>query len=135
MAVFTPGDHGSTFGGNPLSSAVALEALKVLADEKLAERSAELGDYFLGRLKSLDSSLISEVRGKGLFIGVDIDPAKASAREICERLMERGLLSKESHETVVRLAPPLVIEREQLDWAVDTIDSVLTELEAIAKAS
>lgn len=135
MAVFTPGDHGSTFGGNPLSSAVALEALKVLMEEKLAERSAELGGYFLSRLRSLDSSLISEVRGKGLFIGVDIDPAKASARDICERLMDRGLLSKETHETVVRLAPPLVIEREQLDWAVDTIDSVLTELEAIAKAS
>ncbi len=135
MNVFTPGDHGSTFGGNPLSSAVGLEALQVLMDEKLAERSAELGDYFLDRLKSLDSSLISDVRGRGLFIGVEIDPAKASARDICERLMERGLLSKETHETVVRLAPPLVIEREQLDWAVHTIGSVLSELEAIAKAS
>ncbi len=135
MSVFTPGDHGSTFGGNPLSSAVALEALNVLVEEKLAERSAELGDYFKEQLGSLHSKLIREVRGRGLFIGVEIDPARVTAREVCERLMNHGLLSKETHETVVRLAPPLIIEREQIDQAVATMGTVLAEIETVAQAS
>ncbi len=135
MSVFTPGDHGSTFGGNPLSSAVALEALNVLVEEKLAERSAELGDYFKEQLGSLRSKLIREVRGRGLFIGVEIDPARVTAREVCERLMNHGLLSKETHETVVRLAPPLIIEREQIDQAVATMGTVLAEIETVAQAS
>ena len=135
MEVFTPGDHGSTFGGNPLASAVGLEALHILSDEKLAERSKEMGDYLLEKLHRLDSPLISDIRGRGLFVGVEIDPARASAREICEALMERGLLSKETHETVVRLAPPLVIERKEIDWAVGQISEVLTEMDRIRLAS
>ncbi len=128
MNVFTPGDHGSTFGGNPLASAVGLEALNVLIEDKLVERSAEMGAYLLDRLRSNRSPLIKSLRGKGLFIGIEIDPHKASAREVCERLMPHGILSKETHETVVRLAPPLVITREQIDWAVERIDLVLKEM-------
>ena len=135
MEVFTPGDHGSTFGGNPLAAAVGLEALNILIEDELAERSAERGDYLLRKLRRLDSPLIKEVRGRGLFIGIEIDPTVASAREICELLMVRGLLSKETHETVVRLAPPLVISEAEIDWAMVQITAVLTELEKVQLAS
>jgi ornithine--oxo-acid transaminase len=135
MDVFTPGDHGSTFGGNPLASAVGLEALNILVEEKLPERSKEMGDYLMGRLRELESPLISDIRGRGLFVGIEIDPALGSAREICEALMERGLLSKETHETVVRLAPPLVITREEIDWAVLQISEVLDEMDRLRLAS
>ena len=135
MEVFTPGDHGSTFGGNPLASAVGLEALKIVVEDNLSARSREMGDYLIGKLHGLDSPLISDIRGRGLFVGVDIDPALGSAREICELLMDRGLLSKETHETVVRLAPPLVIGREEIDWAVDQISEVLDEADRIRLAS
>jgi len=135
MEMFTPGDHGSTFGGNPLASAVGLEALQILVDEKLPERSKEMGDYLMGQLQGLDSPLISDIRGRGLFVGIEIDPAHGSAREICEALMECGLLSKETHETVVRLAPPLVINREEIDWAVEQISDVLNEMDRIRLAS
>jgi ornithine--oxo-acid transaminase len=128
MDVFHPGDHGSTFGGNPLGAAVGLEALQVLEDEKLAERSAELGAHLLDRLHGLKSPLIKSLRGKGLFVGIEIDPKLARAREVCERLMTHGILSKETHETVVRLAPPLIITREQVDWAVERIALVLKEM-------
>ncbi len=126
MDVFTPGDHGSTFGGYPLAAAVGLAALNVLEKEKLAKNSAELGEYFKARLEEADFACVSEVRGVGLFIGLEINPAKARAREICEKLMTKGLLSKETHETVVRLAPPLVINKEQLDSAFDIIHDVLS---------
>ncbi|HSD68238.1 MAG TPA: ornithine--oxo-acid transaminase [Woeseiaceae bacterium] len=135
MDVFTPGDHGSTFGGNPLSAAIGLESLNVLVAERLAEASAEQGKYLLERLRALRSPLIADVRGRGLFIGIEIDPAQARARRVCEELMRRGLLSKETHETVVRLAPPLVIDRSQIDWAVVQIDEVLKMLERIRMAS
>ena len=135
MDVFVPGTHGSTFGGNPLAAAIGLEALNILVDENLAERSMEMGNYMMGELNKLDSAMISTIRGSGLFIGIEIDPALGSAREICERLMTRGLLSKETHETVVRLAPPLVITKEQIDWAVDQIGQVLQELDSIRLAS
>ena len=135
MNVFTPGDHGSTFGGNPLGAAVGLEALNILVEESLAERSAEMGAYLLEQLQRIDSPLIHEVRGRGLFIGLEIDAAHASAREVVEALMKRGLLSKETHETVVRLAPPLVIHREELDWAVEQIRDALDETEKIRLAS
>ena len=131
MDVFVPGTHGSTFGGNPLAAAIGLEALNILVDENLAERSMEMGNYMMGELKKLDSAMISTIRGSGLFIGIEIDPALGSAREICERLMTRGLLSKETHETVVRLAPPLIITKEQIDWAVDQIGQDLQELDSI----
>ncbi|HEV2111941.1 MAG TPA: ornithine--oxo-acid transaminase [Gammaproteobacteria bacterium] len=135
MAVFGPGDHGSTFGGNPLAAAVGLEALNVLVEEKLAARSAELGAYLLDKLAALKSPFIKSLRGKGLFVGIEIDPRRARAREVCERLMAQGILSKETHETVVRLAPPLVVTREQLDWAVERIGLVLAEMGKLKAAS
>lgn len=135
MAVFTPGDHGSTFGGSPLAAAVGLEALNVLVEERLAERSAELGAYMLAKLRALNSPLVKELRGKGLFIGMEIDKRQARAREVCERLMAQGLLSKETHETVVRFAPPLIISREQIDWAVERIALVLGEMTRLKAAS
>ena len=127
MDVFTPGDHGSTFGGNALAAAVGLEALNVLEEENLIENSAELGAYFMAELRKIDSPLIKEVRGKGLFIGLEIDPTKAAARDICLRLLKKGLLSKETHATVVRLAPPLLITRTQIDQALAMIKTVLQE--------
>ena len=128
MQVFRPGDHGSTFGGNPLGAAVALEALAVLFDDHLIERSRELGDYLLTQLKTIRSPLIREVRGKGLFIGIEVDPRRTDARAVVDRLLARGLLSKDTHGTVVRFAPPLVIRKEEIDWAVEQVRAVFTEL-------
>jgi ornithine--oxo-acid transaminase len=128
MEVFTPGDHGSTFGGNPLGAAVGLEALNILVDENLAENSAKMGEYLIRQLRSVDCPLIKEVRGKGLFVGLEINPAYAAARDVCTALMKRGLLSKETHKTVVRLAPPLIITRAEIDWAVTQIREVLDEM-------
>jgi len=130
MEVFQPGDHGSTFGGNPLSSAVALEGLRVLEEEGLVEAAAEMGDYFIAALVQLGSPLIKEVRGRGLLIGVEFYSDQVSAREVCERLMVRGILSKETHETVVRFAPPLIINREQIDEVIKQLAEVLDDLEA-----
>lgn len=135
MDVFTPGDHGSTFGGNPLAAAVGLEALNILVEENLPRRSAELGAHMLDGLKNIANSLVREIRGRGLFIGMDIDPDKASARAVCERLMALGILSKETHETVVRFAPPLIITRDQIDWALERIQAVLEDMEKLALAS
>ncbi len=135
MDVFKPGDHGSTFGGNPLAAAIGLEALKILVEEDLPARSADNGAWLLDRLRSIDSPLVREIRGRGLFIGIDIDPERATAREVCERLMTKGLLSKETHETVVRLAPPLAVDRETLAWAADQIEEVLGEMSAVGKPS
>lgn len=125
MDVFTPGDHGSTFGGNPLAATVALEALNVLFDENLIQRSAELGDYLHQNLLSISSPLIKEIRGKGLFIGVELDACYAKGRDIVLQLLEHGLLSYETHGTVIRLAPPLVISKEQLDEALSILKKVL----------
>lgn len=135
MRVFTPGDHGSTFGGNPLAAAVGLEALNILVEDDLSACSASMGDYMLTKLRKLDSPMIKEIRGLGLFIGVEIDPALSTAREVCERLMQRGILSKETHDTVVRLAPPLTISRSEIDWALDQIDAVLAEMDRLRLAS
>lgn len=135
MEVFTPGDHGSTFGGNPLAAAIGLEALNILVEEDLAARSAQMGDYMLAKLGRIESPLISDIRGRGLFIGVEIDPSLASARSICEALMTRGILSKETHETVVRLAPPLIISKAEIDWAVQQISEVIAALETVQLAS
>jgi len=128
MQVFRPGDHGSTFGGNPLGAAVALEALAVLFDDHLIDRSRELGDYLLAQLKTIRSPLIREVRGKGLFVGIEIDHRRTDARTVVDRLLARGLLSKDTHGTVVRFAPPLVIRKEEIDWAVEQVRAVFTEL-------
>ncbi len=135
MNVFTPGDHGSTFGGNPLAAAIGLEALNILVEENLAANSAAMGEYLLAELRKIECPLIREVRGKGLFIGVEIDPKYVSARSICEALMRRGLLSKETHATVVRLAPPLVISKAEIDWAVNEIREVLDEMNRVRLAS
>ncbi len=125
MEVFTPGDHGSTFGGNPLGSAVGLAAIDVIMEEKLSERSKELGDYFLQKLKGLTAPMIKEVRGKGLFIGVEIKKEYGNARKYTEMLREKGLLCKETHEQTIRFAPPLVITKDEIDWAFDRIREVL----------
>lgn len=124
LGVFNPGSHGSTFGGNPLACAVSIAALEVLEDERLAERSLELGAYFKENLSQIDHPKIKEVRGRGLFIGVELTEA---ARPYCEQLKEEGLLCKETHETVIRFAPPLVISREDLDWAIEKITRVLSK--------
>jgi ornithine--oxo-acid transaminase len=128
MDVFTPGSHGSTFGGNPLAAAVGLEALRVIDEEGLVEKSRELGAHMLQRLRTIATPALKSVRGRGLWAGAEIDPDFASAREACERLMAKGVLSKETHDTVVRLAPPLVITRDDLDWALDRFEEVLREL-------
>ncbi len=122
LGVFHPGDHGSTFGGNPLGCAVARAALQVLVEEKLVERSAELGSYFLGRLQKLRGPHLREVRGKGLWIGIELD---VPARPYCEALKDRGILCKETHDHVIRVAPPLVITREEIDWACEQIRQVV----------
>lgn len=124
MDVFTPGDHGSTFGGNPLAATVALEALNVLFDENLIQRSAELGDYLHQSLLKISSPLIKEIRGKGLFVGVELDARYAKGRDIVLQLLEHGLLSYETHGTVIRLAPPLVISKQQLDEALNILKKV-----------
>ena len=122
LGVFNPGDHGSTFGGNPLACAVARAALRVLVDEKLPERSAELGAYFLEQLKTLRSPDLKEVRGRGLWIGIELH---RKARPYCEALKEEGILCKETHDHVIRIAPPLVITREEIDWAFERIRKVI----------
>jgi ornithine--oxo-acid transaminase len=122
LGVFGPGDHGSTFGGNPLGCAIARAALQVLTEEKLVERSAELGDYFLGKLKTLHGPHIVEVRGRGLWIGIELT---GPARPCCEKLMDEGILCKETHDRVIRVAPPLVIKRDEIDWAFDRFEKVL----------
>ena len=126
MDVFRPGDHGSTYGGNPVAAAVARAALAVLREEGLVENSARLGEYALRRLRRLRSPLVREVRGRGLWIGIELHESAGGARAYCEELAEQGLLCKETHDHVIRFAPPLVIERENLDWALDRIEEVLT---------
>jgi len=125
LGVFNPGDHGSTFGGNPLGTAVARESLKVLIEENLIENSFEMGNYFREKLKAIKTNYIKEIRGKGLFIGVELYPEAGGARRFCEALMKKGILCKETHENVIRFAPPLIITKADIDWAMPIIDSVL----------
>ncbi len=125
MSVFTPGSHGSTFGGNPLAAAIGEESLNVLLDERLAERSAEMGAYFVKRLKEIKSKKIKEIRAMGLLIGVEFHLGEGeTVRPICERLMDKGVLAKDTHEKTIRFAPPLVITKEEIDWAMDRIREV-----------
>jgi ornithine--oxo-acid transaminase len=126
LGVFQPGDHGSTFGGNPLACATARAALKVLIEEGMIENSARMGAYLLEQLRTIKSPYIKEVRGKGLFIGVELHPEAGGARRFCEALMHRGLLCKETHRHVIRFAPPLVIQQDDIDWALEHINAVLT---------
>jgi len=125
LDVFKPGEHGSTFGGNPLGCAVAREAMRVLVDERLAQRSLELGDYFMAQLGKLKSKHVKEVRGRGLLIGVELHPGAGGARKFCEALQAEGLLCKETHTHVIRFAPPLVIQKADIDWALERIAKVL----------
>ncbi|MCX6160745.1 MAG: ornithine--oxo-acid transaminase [Ignavibacteriae bacterium] len=128
LGVFNPGDHGSTFGGNPLGAAVAREALKVLIEEKLVENSFELGKYFREKLREIETPHVKEIRGRGLFIGIELKHEAKGARRFCEALKSRGILCKETHEHVIRFAPPLIISKEDIDWALPKIAEVLTAL-------
>ncbi len=121
LGVFEPGSHGSTFGGNPLACAVAIEAMQVLNREKMIDNSLQLGTYFVGELRKIDNPVITEVRGKGLMVGIEL---KEKARPYCEKLMQLGVLAKETHDNVIRLAPPLIISKEDLDWALDKLKQV-----------
>jgi ornithine--oxo-acid transaminase len=125
MELFAPGDHGSTFGGNPLASAVGLAALEVIEDENLPARAAALGEYLRERLQRLPSSVVVDVRGRGLLVGIEIARAAGTARRYCERLLDRGVLAKDTHAQVIRLAPPLVIERRDIDWLCEQLEAVL----------
>ena len=128
MSLFVPGEHGSTFGGNPLACSVAREALKVLVEEKLVENAVKMGEYFMERLSEIPSHKIKEIRGKGLLIGVELKPEAGGARRYCEALQARGILAKETHEHVIRFAPPLIINRDVIDWAIPKIYEVLTQI-------
>jgi ornithine--oxo-acid transaminase len=125
MTLLRPGDHGSTFGGNPLGAAVGRTALRVIVHEQLAERAAKQGEYLFARLRELASPSIADVRGRGLLVGIEIEAAAGSARDYCERLASRGVLAKDTHEQVIRLAPPLTVERAELDWLMEQVRAVL----------
>jgi ornithine--oxo-acid transaminase len=127
MGLFTPGEHGSTFGGNPLAAAIARAAIKVLVEENLIQNSAFLGEYFMDQLSEIPSPHVASIRGKGLFIGVVLKPSAGGARRFCESLQSSGILAKETHEHVIRFAPPLVITKEIIDWALPYIREVLTK--------
>jgi ornithine--oxo-acid transaminase len=126
MDVYTPGDHGSTFGGNPLGAAIGLASLKVIVDEKLSERSHELGSWFMAQLRDLDSPHVEEVRGQGLMVGVVIKESSGTARPFCEALHARGILAKETHHQVIRFAPPLTISKQDLEFALEQAREVLS---------
>jgi ornithine--oxo-acid transaminase len=125
MGLFTPGEHGSTFGGNPLGAAVAREAIRVIREEKLVEKSAEMGEYFMAQLMEIPSQHVKEIRGRGLLIGVELKPEAGGARRFCESLMQKGILAKETHEKVIRFAPPLIITKQDIDWAIPRIRETL----------
>lgn len=126
LSLFNPGEHGSTFGGNPLGAAIARAALAVIVDEQLTEKAAQMGEYLMDHLAEIPNRHIKEVRGKGLLIGVELNEKAGGGRRFCERLKEKSILCKETHENVIRFAPPLIIEKEQLDWAIPRIRDVLT---------
>lgn len=125
LGVFQPGDHGSTYGGNPLACAIAREALKIIVDEQLCERAAELGDYLMNQLQKIKSPHVDFYRGKGLWVGIVLRPEAGGARRFCEALKDRGVLAKETHWNIIRLAPPLIITRKEIDWALERIEQVL----------
>jgi ornithine--oxo-acid transaminase len=127
LGLFKPGEHGSTFGGNPLAAAVSRAALDVIVEEKLVENSAKLGEYFMEQLAEIPSPWVKEVRGKGLLIGVELKPEAGGARRFCESLQDKGILCKETHEHVIRFAPPLIIDKETIDWALPRIREVLNQ--------
>ncbi len=128
MDVFRPGDHGSTYGGNALAAAIARAALRVIVEEGLIENSARLGAWFIERLRGIPSSHVKEIRGKGLWIGIELRPEAGGARRFCEALRDQGLLCKETHTHVIRVSPPLVITQDELEWAFERLQKVLTTL-------
>jgi ornithine--oxo-acid transaminase len=128
MGVFQPGEHGSTYGGNPMAAAVGRAALRVLVEERMVENSAAMGEYFMGRLRRIESKHVKEVRGVGLWIGIELHREAGGARRFCEALQHEGLLCKETHDHVIRIAPPLTIKKEEVDWAVERLERVLTTL-------
>jgi ornithine--oxo-acid transaminase len=128
MSVFNPGSHGSTFGGNALAARIGLEALAVIEEEHLVERSAEMGRYLLDRLRAMRSNIVKDVRGRGLWVGVEVDPNVVSARTVCDALLENGVLSKDTHGTVLRFAPPLTISRDEIDWGMERIERVFARI-------
>jgi ornithine--oxo-acid transaminase len=125
LGVFKPGEHGSTFGGNPMASAIGIEVIDMLRSGEYQRRSAELGGWLIGALRDAAIPTVAEVRGRGLWVGIGLRPGSGIARAVCERLLERGVLAKDTHETTIRLAPPLVITREDLGWALERILDVL----------
>lgn len=125
LGLFLPGEHGSTFGGSPMAAAIGIAALEVLEEEHLAERATELGEYFMGELRKIDAPVIKEIRGRGMLIGVELYPEAGGARRYCEMLQAEGILAKETHDHVIRFAPPLVIDKADLDWALTKIAGVL----------
>jgi ornithine--oxo-acid transaminase len=128
MSVFNPGSHGSTFGGNALAARIGLEALAIIEEEHLVERSAEMGRYLLDRLRAMRSNIVKEVRGRGLWVGVEVDPNVVSARAVCDALLQNGVLSKDTHGTVLRFAPPLTISRDEIDWGMERIERVFARI-------
>jgi ornithine--oxo-acid transaminase len=132
MNVFTPGDHGSTFGGNPIAAAVGLAALDTLVDERLVDRAATVGAHLLRRLASIDNPVIREVRGRGLFAGVELHLDMADAGVAVRRLLQVGVLTKDTHRNTIRFAPPLIISESQVDWAVDRLTEVLDEIASLS---
>ena len=129
MQWFTPGSHGSTFGGFSLAAAIGKRSLEIIEEEQLSQNSMNLGNYFLNQLREISSPIILEVRGKGLWIGIEIDAEIISGRELCKRLLTKGILSKETHETVIRFAPPLIITKKEIDWALDIFKKLISEIE------
>jgi len=125
LGLFKPGEHGSTFGGSPMAAAIGIAALEVLEEEHLAQRASELGSYFMGELRKIDAPVVKEVRGRGMLIGVELYPEAGGARRYCEMLQAEGILAKETHDNVIRFAPPLVIDKSDLDWALTKIADVL----------
>lgn len=125
LGLFLPGEHGSTFGGSPMAAAIGIAALEVLEEEHLAERASELGNYFMGELRKIDAPVVKEVRGRGMLIGVELYPEAGGARRYCEMLQAEGILAKETHDNVIRFAPPLVIDKADLEWALIKIADVL----------
>jgi ornithine--oxo-acid transaminase len=128
MSVFNPGSHGSTFGGNPLAARIGIEALAVIEEEHLVERSAEMGGYLLDRLRAMRSNIVKDVRGRGLWVGVEVDSNAISARAVCDALLKEGVLSKDTHGTVLRFAPPLTITRDEIDWGMERIERVFARV-------
>jgi ornithine--oxo-acid transaminase len=135
LGLFQPGEHGSTFGGNPLGAAVSRAALRVLVQENMIQNSADMGEYLIDHLSEINSPNIKEVRGRGLLVGVELKPEARGARRFCEALLQQGVLAKETHENVIRFAPPLIIKREELDWAIPRIRDVLSNVSAGVRRS